>query len=104
MGNLFDQARSLAAGNPALSSYIEDLYNRQLMAHGNAEELASRGQTREAIDMYAQQGDWDKVSPCLRLRAPSYVSKLKPNRSVISLGGRTHVYTTLFFLGMLHID
>lgn len=45
-GGLFDAARQLAGGNPGLTGYIEELYNRRLLEGGNAQELAARGQTQ----------------------------------------------------------
>jgi hypothetical protein len=58
---LFDRARELAAGGPALQRYVDEQYTSHLVASRNADELASRGDAGSAIDLYCQQGEWTKV-------------------------------------------
>ncbi len=62
-GQLFDRARQLAGTNPTFSTYIEEQYNNHLLQNKQADELAGRGgaMAQQAIDMYLQRDDWDKV-------------------------------------------
>lgn len=59
---MFDRARALAGNNPQLVCFIEEQHTRYLVANNNADELAARGNAGQAIEMYAAQGNWDKVN------------------------------------------
>jgi hypothetical protein len=64
---LWDKARGVASqsGDARLGSRVEAAYAAHLQKTGQAEALASSGNEAAAIDLYARQGDWDKVPPPL---------------------------------------
>ena len=61
MGSHFDKARALAHTDPALRQYVEQQHTQHLLRDKNADGLANIGNTTDAIEVYAQQGDWGKV-------------------------------------------
>ena len=61
MGSNFDKARALARTDPALRSFVEQQHTQHLLRDKNADGLANIGNTTEAIEVYAQQGDWGRV-------------------------------------------
>mmetsp|Transcript_26109 Transcript_26109/g.57041 ORF Transcript_26109/g.57041 Transcript_26109/m.57041 type:complete len:1764 (+) Transcript_26109:195-5486(+) len=71
-GQMFDRARQLAGNNPTFNSYIEDQYNSHLIQNKAADELAVRGGqgAQQAIDMYVQRDDWDKVHELAAKQGP----------------------------------
>lgn len=75
MGNQFDQARSLARTDPSLQQYVEEQHTRHLLQSKNAEGLAKSGNAAEAIDIYAQQGDWERVHQLAAQSGPPAVVK-----------------------------
>ena len=75
MGNQFDKARALARTDPALQQYVEEQHTKQLLQSRNAEGLASSGNATEAIEVYAQQGEWEKVHQLAGAAGPQAVAK-----------------------------
>jgi hypothetical protein len=59
----WEKARDVAtqSGDSRLSSHVENAYAAHLQKTGQAEALASTGNSAAAIDLHARQGDWDKV-------------------------------------------
>lgn len=60
-GGMFDQARQVAAGNPTFNRFIEEKYTAHLVESKAADELANRGMNAQAIDMFVQRNEWQKV-------------------------------------------
>lgn len=60
-GGLFDRARGLAAGNPQLLRLVDDEHTRALVASDDADELAARGNTAAAVEMFAARGNWERA-------------------------------------------
>ena len=62
-GSLFDRARQLAGSNPTFNTYIDEQHNSHLVQHKAVDEMVVRGgaMTQQAIDMYVQRDEWDKV-------------------------------------------
>ena len=75
MGDEYDKARSLARTDPALQQYVELQHTQYLLRDKNAEGLASIGNATEAIEIYAQQGDWGKVHTLAEQAGPQSVIK-----------------------------
>ena len=75
MGNQFDKARALARTDPALHQYVEQQHTQHLLQDKNADGLASIGNAPEAIEMYAQQGDWGRVHQLAEQAGPQSVVK-----------------------------
>ncbi|GMH45662.1 hypothetical protein BSKO_13619 [Bryopsis sp. KO-2023] len=84
LGGMFDKARALAGGIPSLNKYVEERYNDHLLEHRNADELATRGHTSEALEMFCHRGEWEKVhelasqqGPAIALQYAAKHAKLK---------------------------
>lgn len=75
MGDQFDKARTLARTDPALQQYVEEQHTKQLLQSRNADALASSGNAAEAIEMYAQQGAWDRVHQLAATAGPEVVAR-----------------------------
>eukprot|EP00854_Cymbomonas_tetramitiformis_P006568 gene6568-7868_t len=60
-GGKWDKARHVGQNHPQLSNYIEKQYEQHLIKNENADELATKGNTTAALDLYARQGEWEKV-------------------------------------------
>ena len=74
-GNQYDKARALARTDPALKQYVEQQHTQHLLRDKNADGLASIGNATEAIEIYAQQGDWVKVHQLAEQAGPPTVIK-----------------------------
>lgn len=74
-GGLFDQARRMASGNPTFTRYIEEKYTAHLVDNKAADELASRGMNAQALDMWAQKGDWNKVHDLASKQGPQVAAR-----------------------------
>lgn len=75
MGKQFDKARALARTSPSLQQYVEQQHTQYLLHDKNAEGLASIGNATEAIELYAQQGDWGRVHQLAEQGGPQSVLK-----------------------------
>lgn len=73
LGALWDHAHMLAGKNLALKKYVDEQYTSYLVYNKNADELATRGNAGQAIAVYAQQGDWDKVYELAAQQGPEQV-------------------------------
>ena len=60
-GGLFDKARAAAQGDPALQDYVQQHHAQHLVAARDAEGLASAGNAAQAVELFAQRGDWGRV-------------------------------------------
>ncbi|GAX77698.1 hypothetical protein CEUSTIGMA_g5141.t1 [Chlamydomonas eustigma] len=71
-GQLFERARQLAGNNPTFNTYIDDQQNNYLVQSKAADELATRGgaMTQQAIDMFVQRDEWDKVHEAAARQGP----------------------------------
>jgi hypothetical protein len=63
---MFDQARALAAGNPALLAAVEGAQTSHQVDNQDAEGLAARGNAGQAVELYASQGNWDRAHALVR--------------------------------------
>lgn len=70
---MFQEARGVAAGNPALLKFVEEQYTAHLVHSQAADELAARGNASQAIDMYAAQGEWAKVYELAAKQGPDAI-------------------------------
>ena len=75
MGEHFDKARGLARIDPALQQYVEQQQTQVLLQNKNAESLAGMGNAAEAIDVFAQQGDWGRVHQLAEQAGPQSIAK-----------------------------
>jgi len=75
MCNQFDKARALARTDPVLKQYVEQQHTQHLLRDKNAEGLANIGNATEAIEIYAQQGDWGRVHQLAEQAGPQAVVK-----------------------------
>ena len=75
MGNQFDKARTVARTDPGLQQYVEEQHTRQLLQSRKAEGLASSGNPPDAIEGYAQQGEWERVHQLAAASGPQAVAK-----------------------------
>ena len=75
LGNQYDKARSLARTDPTLQQYVEQQHTQYLLRDKNAEALANIGSATEAIEIYAQQGDWGRVHTLAEQSGPQSVIK-----------------------------
>ncbi|CAD7702008.1 unnamed protein product [Ostreobium quekettii] len=75
LGGNFEKARAVAGGNAGLRAFVEERYNQHLVSNRNADALASRGQAAQALEMYAQQGEWDKVYALAEAQGPGVSAK-----------------------------
>eukprot|EP01018_Ginkgo_biloba_P018843 Gb_21572 [translate_table: standard] len=62
-GGQWDKASSLAiaSGEHALQKYVDDLYKEHLFKNGEANRLVSIGSIPEALEVYVEQENWEKV-------------------------------------------
>ncbi|KAI8469208.1 MAG: intraflagellar protein IFT172 [Monoraphidium minutum] len=60
-GCLYDRARALAAGQPQLLAAVDGAHTAALVAGGDAEELAARGNAGAAVEALAAQGNWGRA-------------------------------------------
>ena len=58
-----------------MAQYVEQQHTQCLLRDKNAEGLATIGNATEAIEIYAQQGDWDRVHKLAEQAGPQAVSK-----------------------------
>lgn len=75
LGNQYEKARALAGTDPALLQYVDQQHTHFLLHAKNAEGLASIGNATEAIEIYAQQGDWGRVHTLAEQAGPQSVIK-----------------------------
>ena len=75
LGNQYDKARLLARTDPALQQYVDQQHTQYLLRDKNAEGLASIGNATEALEIYAQQGDWGRVHTLAEQAGPQSVIK-----------------------------
>ena len=75
LGDQYDKARLLARTDPALQQYVEQQHTHYLLRDKNAEGLANIGNATEAIEIYAQQGDWERVHALAEQAGPQSVIK-----------------------------
>ena len=73
--NDFDKARAVARTDPALKQYVEQQHTQHLLQNKTADGLANIGNATEAIEIYAQQGDWGKVHQLAEQAGPQSVIK-----------------------------
>ena len=73
--NDFDKARALACTDPALKQYVEQQQTQHLLRGRNADGLASIGNATEAIEIYAQQGDWGRVHQLAEQAGPQAITR-----------------------------
>jgi DNA polymerase/3'-5' exonuclease PolX len=66
---LFERARQLAGNSAQLLQLIEGQHMQHLVASNNAEELASRGNTAAAVEMFAAQGNWKRAHELVSTKA-----------------------------------
>ena len=60
-GGLFEKARAAAEGDPVLQQYVQQHHAQHLVAARDAEGLASAGNAAQAVELFAQRGDWERV-------------------------------------------
>ena len=70
-GGLYDRARGLAAGQPALLRLVDEEHTRALVASDDAHELAARGNTAAAVEMLAARGNWERAHELVGRRGPA---------------------------------
>ena len=58
---MFDKAKSLAQGFPALRRKTEEAYQSHLVMREDHGELVGLGQTEVALDVLAKKGNWDQL-------------------------------------------
>jgi len=58
-----------------LKQYVEQQHTQHLLHNKNADGLANIGNATEAIEIYAQQGDWGKVHQLAEQAGPQSVIK-----------------------------
>ncbi|XP_024531630.1 intraflagellar transport protein 172 [Selaginella moellendorffii] len=67
---LWDQARKVAESDPRLQQFVDEQYKEHLMKKGEAEQLAEIGNVSEAVELYIQQSNWQKVHELSSLLGP----------------------------------
>jgi intraflagellar transport protein 172 len=73
--DMWDKAKAIGGQQPQFSGLVEQLYTNHLQATGQAGALADTGNTGAALEMYARQGEWDKVHELASEQGPDMVSK-----------------------------
>eukprot|EP00951_Prasinocladus_malaysianus_P039089 scaffold434683_cov33-Prasinocladus_malaysianus.AAC.1 len=58
---MWEKARNAAAGNARLEELVDSQSRQHMVSAGDAAGLASSGASDHAIEMYAKQGEWNKV-------------------------------------------
>ena len=74
-GGLFDKARAAAQGDPALQEYVQQHHAQHLVAARDAEGLASAGNAAQAVELFAQRGDWERVHELAAQAGPDAQAK-----------------------------
>eukprot|EP00899_Mesostigma_viride_P028336 jgi/Mesvir1/8688/Mv02626-RA.1 len=75
-GNMWDKAKALGEqAGPTLKKRVDDQYMQHLMANEKADDLVEHGNVLAGIDLYARQGDWNKVHELARQQGPQVVAK-----------------------------
>lgn len=73
--NMWDKARQIGQHQPQLSGYVEQQYTQHLTKTGQADQLATTGNTSAALDLYVRQGEWDKVHQLAAEQGPEAMGK-----------------------------
>ena len=74
-GGLFDKAQAAAQGDPALQQYVQQHHAQHLVAARDAEGLASAGNAAQAVELFAQRGDWERVHELAAQAGPDAQAK-----------------------------
>eukprot|EP00959_Pyramimonas_sp_CCMP1952_P409339 8578577-Pyramimonas_sp.AAC.1 len=73
--DMWDKAKAIGQQQPQLAGMVEQLYTRHLEVTGQAGALAETGNADVALEMYARQGDWDKVHTLAQEQGPDVVAR-----------------------------
>ena len=72
---MWDRARAAAAGNVRLEELVETQSRAAMVRNGDSAGLATSGASSEAIESYAQQGEWDRVHEMAAKEGPEVVAR-----------------------------
>eukprot|EP01006_Ploeotia_vitrea_P029926 TRINITY_DN62385_c0_g1_i1.p1 TRINITY_DN62385_c0_g1~~TRINITY_DN62385_c0_g1_i1.p1 ORF type:complete len:993 (-),score=166.06 TRINITY_DN62385_c0_g1_i1:1161-4139(-) len=75
-GHMWDKAQAIADRlNPEIAERVRTLQTSALKQQGDADMLYTAGNTSDALEMYARNGDWENLMPKARKEGQSIVNK-----------------------------